>query len=86
MSELFFLQDSRSNVGSRAMFWRNGGGYTSNLDEADQCGRSRAHGNHQKCSKVRQALNAKRRAEEAQAGATPAPRKSAGLFWLLRQQ
>ncbi|WP_458371373.1 hypothetical protein [Pseudomonas lactis] len=36
MSELFFVQDSRSNVGSRAMFWRNGGGYTTNLDEADQ--------------------------------------------------
>lgn len=36
MSDLFYLQDSRSNVGSRAMFWRNGGGYTSNLDEAEQ--------------------------------------------------
>lgn len=36
MSDLFFLQDSRSNVGSRAMFWRNGGSYTSNLDEAQQ--------------------------------------------------
>ncbi|WP_282338586.1 hypothetical protein [Pseudomonas sp. PS02288] len=33
MSDLFFLQDSRSKVGSRAMFWRAGGGYTSNLDE-----------------------------------------------------
>jgi len=22
MSDLFYLQDSRSNVGSRAMFWR----------------------------------------------------------------
>lgn len=51
----------------------------------DQCNRSRAHGNHQKCSKARQALNAKRRAEEAEAG-VPMPRKSAGLFWLLRQQ
>jgi hypothetical protein len=36
MPDLFYLQDSRSNVGSRAMFWRNGGGYTSNLDEAEQ--------------------------------------------------
>lgn len=36
MSDLFFLQDSRSNVGSRAMFWREGGGYTSNLNEAEQ--------------------------------------------------
>lgn len=36
MSDLFYLQDSRSNVGSRAMFWRAGGGYTSNLDEAEE--------------------------------------------------
>ena len=36
MSDLFYLQDSRSNTGSRAMFWRSGGGYTSNLDEAEQ--------------------------------------------------
>ena len=67
----------------------NGKSFPWNLDltgVCDQCGRSRAHGNHHKCSKVRQTLNAKRRAEEAQAGATPAPRKSAGLFWLLRQQ
>lgn len=52
----------------------------------DQCGKSRAHGNHKKCSQKRQALNAQRRAEEARAGAPSAPRKSAGLFWLLRQQ
>ncbi|HBO5583958.1 TPA: hypothetical protein L4556_000351 [Pseudomonas aeruginosa] len=36
MSDLFFLQDSRSNTGTRAMFWSLGGGYTSNLDEAEQ--------------------------------------------------
>ncbi|MNM65125.1 hypothetical protein D3C81_765500 [compost metagenome] len=36
MFDLFFLQDSRSNVGSRAMFWRSGGGYTSNINEAEQ--------------------------------------------------
>lgn len=42
MSDLFYLQDSRSNVGSRAMFWRDGGGYTSNLDEAEQFARERA--------------------------------------------
>lgn len=35
MIDFFYLQDSRSNTGSRAMFWRNGGGYTSNLDEAE---------------------------------------------------
>ena len=42
MSDLFFVQDSRSNVGSRAMFWRKGGGYTSNLDEAEQFKRESA--------------------------------------------
>lgn len=42
MSDLFYLQDSRSNVGSRAMFWRLGGGYTSNLDEAEEFTRERA--------------------------------------------
>lgn len=42
MSDLFYLQDSRSNVGSRAMFWRVGGSYTSNLDEAEQFTRERA--------------------------------------------
>ena len=42
MSDLFYLQDSRTNVGSRAMFWRNGGGYTSNLDEAEQFTQERA--------------------------------------------
>lgn len=42
MDDLFLLQDSRSNVGSRAMFWRLGGGYTSNLDEAEQFTRDAA--------------------------------------------
>lgn len=42
MSDLFYLQDSRSNVGSRAMFWRDGGDYTSNLDEAEQFSRAAA--------------------------------------------
>lgn len=42
MNDLFYLQDSRSNVGSRAMFWRDGGGYTSNLDEAEQFTRAAA--------------------------------------------
>ncbi|EIU1687312.1 hypothetical protein L4H27_003014 [Pseudomonas aeruginosa] len=42
MSDLFYLQDSRSNVGSRAMFWKDGGGYTSNLDEAEQFTRAAA--------------------------------------------
>ncbi|WP_313056168.1 hypothetical protein [Stutzerimonas nitrititolerans] len=42
MDDQFFLQDSRSNVGSRSMFWRLGGGYTSNLDEAEQFTRAAA--------------------------------------------
>jgi hypothetical protein len=42
MVDLFYMQDSRSNVGSRAMFWRDGGGYTSNLDEAEQFTREHA--------------------------------------------
>lgn len=42
MSDLFYLQDSRSNVGSRATFWRAGGGYTTNLDEAETFTRARA--------------------------------------------
>lgn len=67
----------------------NGKSFPWNLDlsgTCDQCGRSRAHGNHRKCSKVRQVINARRRAEEERAGITPRPRKSAGLFWLLRQE
>lgn len=36
MSDFFYLQDSRSNTGTRAMFWSIGGGYTSNLDQAEQ--------------------------------------------------
>ena len=47
MSDLFYLQDSRSNVGSRAMFWRAGGGYTSNLDEAQEFTRERAVGQYE---------------------------------------
>jgi len=67
----------------------NGKAFPWNLDLTsicDQCGKSRAHDNHQKCSKIRQALNAQRRAEETRSGIAPRPRKSAGLFWLLRQE
>lgn len=67
----------------------NGKSFPWNLDLTgicDQCGKSRAHGNHKKCSKVRQAFNARCRAEEEQAGIVPTPRKGAGLFWLLRQE
>lgn len=48
MADLFYLQDSRSNTGTRAMFWRLGGGYTSNLDEAQEFTRERAVGQY-KC-------------------------------------
>jgi len=67
----------------------NGKSFPWNLDLTgicDQCNKSRAHGNHQKCSRARQAFNAQRRAEEAQTESATKPRKSAGLFWLLRQQ
>lgn len=37
MTNLFYLQDSRSNVGSFAMWWaKEGKGYTTNLDHAEQ--------------------------------------------------
>ncbi|WP_027908764.1 hypothetical protein [Pseudomonas sp. URMO17WK12:I4] len=41
-ADRFYLQDSRSNVGSRATFWKLGGGYTSNLDQAEQFTREKA--------------------------------------------
>lgn len=66
----------------------NGRSFPWNLDLTgicDQCGKSRNHGNHHKCSKTRQAINEQRRAEEALSGTAPPPKKSAGLFWLLRQ-
>lgn len=40
--DYFYVQDSRSTVGSRATFWRTGGGYTTNLKEAEQFLRDRA--------------------------------------------
>lgn len=42
MSDLFYLQDSRSNVGTGAMWWALAGGYTSNLDKAEQFTRDSA--------------------------------------------
>ncbi|EPG8304157.1 hypothetical protein [Pseudomonas aeruginosa] len=39
MTDLFYLQDSRSNVGSRATFWRAGGGYTTNDNDPFVCRR-----------------------------------------------
>lgn len=40
--ELFYLRDSRSNVGSSAMFWAIKGGYTSDLSKAEKFTRERA--------------------------------------------
>lgn len=34
-AENFYLQDSRGNLGSVMMFWKNGGGYTSDLEQAE---------------------------------------------------
>ncbi|SDB28278.1 hypothetical protein SAMN03159382_02396 [Pseudomonas sp. NFACC23-1] len=67
----------------------NGKSFPWNLDLTgfcDQCGKYRAHGNHYKCSKARQAINERRRAEEARSGVTPGPKKSASVWWLLRQE
>lgn len=67
----------------------NGKSFPWNLDLTgfcDQCGKYRAHGNHYKCSKTRQAINERRRAEEARSGVPPAPKKSASVWWLLRQE
>lgn len=35
MSKLFYLRDTRSNVGSNATFWAEKGGYTTNLKAAE---------------------------------------------------
>lgn len=42
MTDLFYLQDSRSNVGTGAMWWQEGGGYGTNLDRAEAFTRDRA--------------------------------------------
>lgn len=42
-NRLFYIQDSRSYCGNSALWWRpNGGGYTTNLNEAWRVGRERA--------------------------------------------
>ena len=35
MSEEYYLQDKRSYVGNDLLFWRDGGGYTTDLTEAE---------------------------------------------------
>ena len=35
MSEEYYLQDSRGYVGNDMLFWREGGGYTTDLNEAE---------------------------------------------------
>ena len=45
-NKIFIMQDSRSNTGSNAMFWRLGGGYTSNIDEAETFNLEEAQGMH----------------------------------------
>ena len=43
MSDFFYLQDSRSNVGTGAMWWaKDGAGYTTSLDRAELFTRERA--------------------------------------------
>ncbi|MGB7388925.1 MAG: hypothetical protein WA929_15175 [Pseudomonas neustonica] len=36
MNNAFYLQDTRSNTGTRAMFWSKRGGYTSSLGDAEE--------------------------------------------------
>lgn len=67
----------------------NGKSFPWNLDLTgfcDQCGKYRAHGNHYKCSKARQAINEQRRAEEARSGVPSKPKKSASVWWLIHQE
>lgn len=48
MTDLFYLQDSRSNVGTGATWWaKDGKGYTTNLDQAEQFTRERAVGQYE---------------------------------------
>ncbi|MBZ9574596.1 hypothetical protein [Modicisalibacter sp. MOD 31.J] len=47
MTDRFYLQDNRSNLGDRLMFWREGGGYTSNVREAEVFTRERAVNLHE---------------------------------------
>jgi hypothetical protein len=47
MDELFYLRDSRSDVGTSAVFWAvDGGGYTSNLSKAWKLTREEAISRH----------------------------------------
>lgn len=48
MTDLFYLQDIRSNVGTGATWWaKDGKGYTTNLDQAEQFTRDRAVGQYE---------------------------------------
>ncbi|WP_288477076.1 hypothetical protein [uncultured Pseudomonas sp.] len=42
----FFLQDSRSYTGDGLMFWALGGGYTTNIDQAERFTQDQAQGQH----------------------------------------
>lgn len=44
--KVFVLRDTRSNTGSNATFWKDGGGYTTNLLEAELFTRERAQSQH----------------------------------------
>jgi hypothetical protein len=35
MEKLYYLQDSRNYVGNCILFWKKGGGYTTDLEEAE---------------------------------------------------
>lgn len=42
----FYLQDSRSYTGDGLMFWALGGGYTTNIDQAERFTQDQAQGQH----------------------------------------
>lgn len=46
-SELFYLRDSRTNTGSNMMFWADGGGYTTDINSAEEFTRERAFSQHE---------------------------------------
>lgn len=46
MSHIFFLQDGRGLVGENLMFWAKGGGYTSDLRQADPFSKDNAVAQH----------------------------------------
>ena len=47
MSRLFLLQDSRSYVGNDMLFWKDGGGYTTDVSKAERFTQEKAVSQHE---------------------------------------